>query len=63
MCIRDSTYINDFIKKFDTTSIGFVLNGIKLSPHSYYRYGYSYDYAYNYKYNYGYSYGYGKEKE
>lgn len=60
---RVFTYINDFIKKFDTTSIGFVLNGIKLSPHSYYRYGYSYDYAYNYKYNYGYSYGYGKEKE
>jgi hypothetical protein len=55
-------FINNLIEDKKVDNIGFVLNGIKLGPKSYYKYGYSYRYSYQYKYNYGYGYGYGEDK-
>lgn len=55
-------FINSLIEDKKVDNIGFILNGIKLGPKSYYRYGYSYRYSYQYKYNYGYGYGYGEDK-
>ena len=55
-------FINSLIEDKKVDNIGFVLNGIKLGPKSYYKYGYSYRYSYQYKYNYGYGYGYGEDK-
>jgi capsular exopolysaccharide synthesis family protein len=55
-------FINGLIEDKKVDNIGFVLNGIKLGPKSYYKYGYSYRYSYQYKYNYGYGYGYGEDK-
>jgi 2-hydroxy-3-keto-5-methylthiopentenyl-1-phosphate phosphatase len=55
-------FINSLIEDKKVRNIGFVLNGIKLGPKSYYKYGYSYRYSYQYKYNYGYGYGYGEDK-
>ena len=55
-------FINSLIEDKKVENIGFVLNGIKLGPKSYYKYGYSYRYSYQYKYNYGYGYGYGEDK-
>ena len=51
-------FIESLIQDKKINNIGFVLNGIKLGPKSYYKYGYSYRYSYQYKYNYGYGYGY-----
>ena len=51
-------FINSLIEDKKVDNVGFVLNGIKLGPKSYYKYGYSYRYSYQYKYNYGYGYGY-----
>jgi capsular exopolysaccharide synthesis family protein len=55
-------FINSLIEDKKVDNIGFVLNGIKHGPKSYYKYGYSYRYSYQYKYNYGYGYGYGEDK-
>ena len=55
-------FINSFMEDKKVDNIGFVLNGIKIGPKSYYKYGYSYRYSYQYKYNYGYGYGYGEDK-
>jgi capsular exopolysaccharide synthesis family protein len=56
------SFINNLIENKKVGNIGFVLNGVKLGPKSYYKYGYSYRYSYQYKYNYGYGYGYGEDK-
>jgi capsular exopolysaccharide synthesis family protein len=55
-------FINSLIENKKVDNIGFVLNGIKLGPKAYYKYGYSYRYSYQYKYNYGYGYGYEEDK-
>ena len=56
-------FIDNLVSDKKVNNIGLVLNGIKVGPKSYYKYGYSYRYSYSYKYNYGYGYGYNEDKE
>ena len=56
-------FIDNLVSDKKINNIGLVLNGIKVGPKSYYKYGYSYRYSYSYKYNYGYGYGYNEDKE
>jgi capsular exopolysaccharide synthesis family protein len=52
-------FINELVQEKKVDNVALILNGVKLGPKSYYKYGYSYRYSYQYKYNYGYGYGYG----